>query len=113
MLLEGCSTTSVIIFSPCLLLLQCNKQHETNMSDQYPPLPGPDGRFVPTGLSFHSEYDHANHPEVITIKRKDLELCLRTAIEESMCWGGAVTTIACKYMQDMDRLAAGEISSGV
>ena len=83
------------------------------MSDQFPPLPGPDGRFVPSGLSCRSEYDHANHPEEITIKRKDLERCLRTAIEESMLWGGAVTTIACKYMQDMDRLAAGEVSSGV
>jgi hypothetical protein len=71
----------------------------------YPPAPGPDGRFVPTGLSFRSEYDHAGHPEEITIKRKDLERCLRTAIEETMCWGGTITTIANKYMQDMDRLA--------
>jgi hypothetical protein len=72
---------------------------------QYPPPSGPDGRFVPTGLSFCSEYDHAGHPEEITIKRKDLERCLRTAIEETMCWGGTITTIASKYMQDMDRLA--------
>jgi hypothetical protein len=30
---------------------------------------------------------------------------LRTAIEEAMCWGGATTTIACTYMQEMDTLA--------
>ena len=71
----------------------------------YPPLPGPDGRFVPTGLSSRSEYDHANHPRTITIRRTDLERCLRTAIEEAMCWGGATTTIACTYMQEMDTLA--------
>ena len=80
------------------------------MSDPFPPLPGPDGRFVPTGLSCRSEYDHTNHPEEITIRRRDLEHCLRTAIEESMCWGGAVTTIACKYMHDMDRLAVGRMN---
>ena len=74
----------------------------------YPPLPGPDGRFVPTSLSFRSEYDHANNPKTITIKRKDLERCLRAAIEEAMCWGGAITTIACTYMQDMDALACEE-----
>jgi hypothetical protein len=72
---------------------------------QYPPLPGPDGRFVPTGLYFNSEYDHANHPEEITLKRKDLERCLRTTIEESMCWGGTITTLARNCMVDMDRLA--------
>jgi len=71
----------------------------------YPPLPGPDGRFVPTGLSFRSEYDHVNHPETITVKRTDLERYLRTAIEETMCWGGAITTIARKYMEELDRVA--------
>lgn len=75
------------------------------MFSPYPPLPGPDGRFVPTGLSFPSEYDHAKHPESITIRRKDLERCLRSTIEESMCWGGVVTTLARNCMQDMDLLA--------
>lgn len=75
------------------------------MLDPYPPLPGPDGRFVPTSLSFNSEYDHANHPEEITIKRKELERCIRTTIEQTTCWGGAITTLARECMEEMDRCA--------
>jgi hypothetical protein len=61
--------------------------------------------FVPTGLSFPSEYDHENHPESITIKRKDLERCLRTTIEETMCVGGVITTLARKCMTELDKVA--------
>jgi len=61
--------------------------------------------FVPTGLVFPSEYDHANHPERITVGRKDLERCLRITIEETMCCGGQITTLARRCMDELDRLA--------
>jgi hypothetical protein len=60
---------------------------------------------VPTGLSCPSEYDHDSHPDTITIKRRDLERCLRTTIEETMAWGGMITTLARDCMQEMDKLA--------
>lgn len=72
---------------------------------QFPPPPGPDGRFVPTGLSCPSAYDHASQPETITIKRRELERCLRTTLEETICWGGMITTLARNCMMDMDRVA--------
>ena len=61
--------------------------------------------FVPTSLSLPSEYDHASHPERITVGRRDLERCLRITIEETMCCGGRITTLARKCMDELDTLA--------
>ena len=64
--------------------------------------------FVPTSLSLPSEYDHASRPERITIGRMELERCLRVAIEETMCCGGNITTLARKCMEELDRAACDE-----
>ena len=59
--------------------------------------------FEATNLSIPSEYDHANRPELITIKRKDLEQCIRTTIEETMCDGGMITTLSRDCMEALDQ----------
>ena len=62
--------------------------------------------FEATNLSFPSEYDHARRPELITIKRTDLERCIRITIEETMCDGGMITTLSRDCMEALDRYEA-------
>ncbi len=57
----------------------------------------------PTGPDFTTEYDHANHPECITIKRVDLERCICNVIEEAICDGGNITTLARECMLALDK----------
>lgn len=57
-------------------------------------------------IPFSSEYDHASHPECITITRRALERCICDTIEKVMLDGGNVTTIACDCMHALDAAAA-------
>ena len=71
-------------------------------------VPQPLRPFAPTSLSLPSEYDHAGRPDRVTIRRKDLEQCLRATIEETMCLGGIITTLACGCMEAVDKKAMDE-----
>jgi hypothetical protein len=55
---------------------------------------------------FSSEYDHASHPECITITRRALERCICNTIEKVMLDGGNITTIARDCMHALDAAAA-------
>jgi hypothetical protein len=61
--------------------------------------------FVPTNLSIPSEYDHAGHSELITVRRRDLERCIRTTIEETIRMGGQITALARACMEALDKEA--------
>lgn len=64
--------------------------------------------FVPTSLGQTSLYDYASQKEFITVRRKDLERCLRTIIERTMCRGGIITEIARDCMVMLDAESAKE-----
>ena len=61
--------------------------------------------------AFHSEYDHANHPECITVTRRALERCICDTIEEVMVDGGDVKTQARDCMRALD--AAAVLEAGI
>ena len=59
--------------------------------------------FAPTSLSLPSEYDYTGRHERIVVRRRDLEQSLRATIEEAMCMGGCITTLARSCMEALDR----------
>ena len=61
--------------------------------------------------SFPSEYDHASHPEFITVSRRALERCICDTIEEVMVDGGHVTSLARDCMHALD--AAAVLEAGI
>jgi hypothetical protein len=69
--------------------------------------------FAPTSLSLPSEYDYAGRPERIVVRRRDLERSLRATIEESMCMGGRITTLARSCMEALDREEQKDADSAV
>ena len=69
--------------------------------------------FAPTSLSLPSEYDYASRPERIIVRRRDLERSLRATIEESMCMGGIITTLARRCMEALDREEQKDADSAV
>ena len=69
----------------------------------YLPQRPPNGVFAPTSLSLPSEYRYDSRPECITVRRRDLERCLRTTIEQTMCTGGIITALARSCMEALDR----------
>ena len=64
--------------------------------------------YQPTCLHQPSLYDHANQPEWISVRRIDLENCLRTIIEKTMVKGGIITQLTRDCMLALDVEAAKE-----
>jgi hypothetical protein len=58
------------------------------------------------GLLDSSLYAYADHPEHITVKRLDLELCLWATISSVICEGGNIASVACNCMCALDALEA-------
>ena len=68
----------------------------------------PDTEFEPTSLDTPSLYNHAERPPFITVRRLDLERCIRTYIEKTMCWGGDITELARDCMIALDNAEMNE-----
>lgn len=56
------------------------------------------------GLLDSSLYAYTDHPEHITIKRRDLEVCLRAAISSVICEGGNIASVSRDCMCALDAL---------
>ena len=67
-----------------------------------------DPSFVATSLALPSLYDYAHHPEFITVRRMDLEACIRTTIEKAWVCGGNIQELARDCMIALDIAAATE-----
>lgn len=59
------------------------------------------------GLLDPSLYSYADQPEFITVRRHDLELCLRATISTVICEGSDITVLARDCMRALDGLANG------
>ena len=56
------------------------------------------------GLLDSSLYAHTDHPEYITVKRRDLEVCLRATISSVICEGGNIASVSRDCMCALDAL---------
>ena len=56
------------------------------------------------GLLDASLYAYADHPEHITIRRRDLEVCLRATIGRVICEGGSIAAAVRDCMRALDAL---------
>jgi len=57
------------------------------------------------GLLDSSLYAYADHPERITVKRRDLEVCLRATISNVILEGGNIASLVRDCMETLDKLA--------
>jgi hypothetical protein len=61
--------------------------------------------FVPTNLCCPGIYPFEDHPEYITLKRRDMENCIRATIEETMKEGGCIVELSRDCMLALDSCA--------
>jgi hypothetical protein len=57
------------------------------------------------GLLDSSLYAYADHPELITVKRRDLEVCMRATISNVILEGGNIACLVRDCMDALDKLA--------
>ena len=55
-----------------------------------------------SNLMYPSLYPFADHPTHITLKRSDLERCIRVTLEEAMEEGGSILELAHDFMAALD-----------